>query len=191
MTHARGAAECAVHLLLRAPKDKVLKTPGGDGGFERVDAIAGCASAGQGGEQYHPGQAEANEMTTSLGSLDKLFYTDEEKAEDGRKERSEARGMIIHWMQATSGQNLARRLLALVITAVWLFMYISSAALDVAAVWLGGRADQLNTSSMLIGDRATEMNGAMMLILGFYFAAPHMGSIANKAMDRFSGKKKD
>ena len=41
MTYARGAAECAVSMLLRAPKDKVLKAPGGDGGFGYCGGVLG------------------------------------------------------------------------------------------------------------------------------------------------------
>jgi len=120
--------------------------------------------------------------------LDALIYTDEEKAGDARQERAAARGMLIAWMQSTQGQNLARRLLALVITAVWLFMYLFAAALNVAAIWATAAQEKIIESAALIGDRATEMNGAMMLILGFYFAAPHMGQIVNTAIERFKGK---
>ena len=45
--------------------------------------------------------------------LDKMFYTDEEKALDGAKDRSEARSMLIKWMESTQGSNLARRCIAL------------------------------------------------------------------------------
>ena len=38
-----------------------------------------------------------------------------------------------------------------------------------------------------MGGYAHEMNGAMMLILGFYFAAPYMGSIVEGAMKKFGG----
>jgi len=33
------------------------------------------------------------------------------------------------------------------------------------------------------------LNGAVMLILAFYFAAPHMGAMIGQAMDKFGGKK--
>ena len=40
-----------------------------------------------------------------------------------------------------------------------------------------------------VGGYADGMTGAMMLIIGFYFAAPHMGQFVNSAMDRFSKTK--
>ena len=121
--------------------------------------------------------------------LDKLYYSDEEKAEDGAKERAAARGMIVEWMSTTKGQNLARRLLAMIITCVWLLQYIASMGLDLAAVWIED-STKITESSMVIGQRAESMNGAMMLILAFYFAAPHMGKIVDGALTKFGGGNK-
>lgn len=118
--------------------------------------------------------------------LDALVYTDEEKASDATKERSEARLMVVKWMESTQGQNLARRLIALSITAVWLLMYLIKSAVAVVSVWVESPDMWLETAKV-VGDSAESMNGAMMLILAFYFAAPHMGDIARAAMNKFSG----
>ena len=48
---------------------------------------------------------------------------------------------------------------------------------------------KLIAASAVINESAQQMNGAVMLILGFYFAAPHMGDIAKVDMQRF-GKQK-
>ena len=128
-------------------------------------------------------------IDTVSSGIDALFYTDEERANDGAKERAQARQSLIKWLDATQGQNLARRILALVITGVWLLMYLAATILAVCALW-STHADQLKAGAKIIGERATEMNGAMMLILGFYFAAPHLGSIVNVAMKKFGGKSK-
>jgi len=89
----------------------------------------------------------------------------------------------------TKGQNIARRLLALVITGVWLTQYIASLLLDLAAVWIED-STRITESSLVIGQRAESMNGAMMLILAFYFAAPHMGKIVDGALNKFGGAAK-
>lgn len=124
--------------------------------------------------------------------LDKLVYTEEEKTDSAAQDRAEARGMVVEWMQATQGQNLARRLIALLITGIWVFMYLTTTALSFAAVWTDkAMTANLNTAAQIIGERAYEMNGAMMLILAFYFAAPHMGDIAQAAIARFSGESKN
>ncbi len=119
--------------------------------------------------------------------LDKLVYTKEEKAEDAAKDRASARAMVINWMESTKGQNLARRLIALCIVSVWLLQYLSCMALSVIGIWASS-PDKIITSAQVIGTFAERMNGAVMLILGFYFAAPYMGSIVKGAMDKF-GKK--
>ena len=118
--------------------------------------------------------------------LDALVYTDEEKANDAAAARTEARGMVIKWMEATQGQNLARRLLAVMITFIWLFMYVAAMVGSIIAVWVEN-TEGWHESAQIIGDYAEQMNGAMMLILAFYFAAPHMGSIVKGALDKFGG----
>lgn len=142
------------------------------------------------GKMFGTGDALNDIVDKAAAGIDKLTYTEEERAEAAAADRSEARGMVVQWMQASQGQNLARRLIALIVTAVWLFMYLITLALAVAAVFASGdTVETLNSAAQLIGERAYEMNGAMMLILGFYFAAPHMGDIARAAIDRFSANR--
>jgi len=117
--------------------------------------------------------------------LDALVYTDEEKAQDAAKDRAAARQMIIKWMETTKGQNLARRLIALSIVAVWLFQYLASTCLNVAAIWLSS-PEKLTESARIIGESAKNLNAPIMLILAFYFSAPYMGDIARGVMVKFS-----
>ena len=121
--------------------------------------------------------------------LDRFIYTKEEKAEDAAKAVTEGRNMIIRWMETTQGQNLARRIIALSITFVWLLMFIARMALPIAGIWLGA-PEKWDASAKVIGDNIEQMTGAVMLILGFYFASPYLGQITNVAMDKF-GKKKE
>lgn len=120
-------------------------------------------------------------------ALDKLAYTEEEKEQDAAKERSEARQLVVQWMGSTQGQNLARRMLALIVSLIWVTMYLISTLLDAVRPWVSDPdiSSRLQESASEIGDRAMQMNGAMMLILGFYFAAPHMGQIVSAALQRF------
>jgi hypothetical protein len=120
--------------------------------------------------------------------LDALVYTNEEKAVDAAKERSEARSMLVGWMEATQGQNLARRLISLAITGVWLFQYIvAQLAMSIAVFWTG-KASELNELAKLNMASADDMGSAVMLILAFYFAAPHMGDFAQAIVGRFKTK---
>jgi hypothetical protein len=122
--------------------------------------------------------------------LDALVYTDEEKAADAAADRSEARKMVVQWMAATQGQNLARRLIALSITGVWLSMYLLSVLCAMVAVFTNAdgvvTAEKINQVGTVAKGAAMDMNPAVMLILAFYFAAPHMGDIAKAVTGKFT-----
>lgn len=119
--------------------------------------------------------------------IDALVYTEEEKAADAAEERKRGRQMVVEWMANSSGQKLARRLIAVSITFVWLMQYIAAWALVVTAVFVDPEtADRLKEASAITQDHSDGMTGAIMLILSFYFAAPHMDKIVGPAMERFS-----
>ncbi|MCR9089871.1 MAG: hypothetical protein NXI11_00780 [Proteobacteria bacterium] len=145
--------------------------------------------AGFWGKLFGTDEALKGVVDGVTNGIDALVYTEEERANAAAESRAEARAMVVEWMRSTQGQNLARRLLALVVTAVWLAMYLIAACLNITAVWVGDAlSSRLTESAAIVGQRAHEMNGAMMLILGFYFAAPHMGELAAAAIGRFGGR---
>jgi hypothetical protein len=143
------------------------------------------------GKVFGTDKAIEKVIDTASTGIDKLFYTDEERAEDGRKERAEARSMIIEWMKNSQGQNLARRILAFMITGTWLFLYLFSAAIDAVSPWVNSESisTALISSGSAISARADQMGGAVTIIIGFYFAAPHLGTIIGPALNMFSKKK--
>lgn len=122
--------------------------------------------------------------------IDALVYTEEEKAVDAAKERSEARSMLVGWMEATQGQNLARRLISLAITGVWLLQYIIAQIASSIAIFWTSSAKDLNQLAKLQMESANDMSPAVMLILAFYFAAPHMGDFAKAVISGFERKTK-
>lgn len=125
-------------------------------------------------------------IDTVANGLDKLIYTDEERAEAAAQSRSEARTMFIEWVRNSQGQNIARRFLALVIAFTWLSQYFLAQIFSVMAVWSDPEmVPRLTQSAEVVSQNADAMTGAMMLILGFYFAAPQLGKIVDGAMSRF------
>jgi hypothetical protein len=140
------------------------------------------------GKLFGTDEAIKGAVSAVRDGLDALVYTDEEKSADAAKERSEARSMLVGWMEATQGQNLARRLISLAITGVWLMQYlVAQVALSIAIFW-PGRAKELNELANLNMKSAGDMGSAVMLILAFYFAAPHMGDFAQAVIGRWKGK---
>lgn len=139
------------------------------------------------GKIFGTDKAIASVIDNVSKGIDALVYTDEEKARDAAKDRAAARSMIISWMDSTKGQNLARRLIALCIVVVWLLQYLCGMILSVVGIWVSD-PEKILASAEVIGEFAERMNGAVMLILGFYFAAPYMGSIVQGAMAKFGGQ---
>lgn len=120
--------------------------------------------------------------------LDKLVYTNEERADAAAIDRAAARAMVVDWMTATNGQNLARRWIAFAITSMWLAQYAMANLFSVLAVFMQDtRANMFLGASTVMANYAVQMNGAVMLILAFYFAAPHMDKVVDVAMSRFAG----
>lgn len=120
---------------------------------------------------------------------DALWYTDEEKAQDKANRAQQIDTLLVNWMDTTKGQNIARRLLAVLITSVWLSLYVVGIILNLVSVWVN---DELRINMIvnanLLSDNADKMSGAVMLILAFYFAAPHMSKIVDGALSKFAGK---
>lgn len=94
----------------------------------------------------------------AVNGLDKMFFTDEEKSEASAKMAE----WYLRYLAATEPQNLARRLIALVIVILWALLII----LGVVAYWID------ETFSLFVFDvlRDIVMN-PFLTVLGFYFAA--------------------
>ena len=121
--------------------------------------------------------------------LDEAFYTKEEAAIDRAEARKQAQGLVVEWLQATTGSRLARRMIAVSITSTWLFLFLLSSAFSVIAVFLSQtKATVLIAATSALDIRIDQMTPAVMLILGFYFAAPYMGDIAKGALEKFGNK---
>lgn len=121
--------------------------------------------------------------------LDALWYTDEEKATDKAKDVTEARKVLLEWVKNSQGQNLSRRVLAFMITTSWLLFKLIGTCMSVASIWVGSEMKgDLNEAVELVNDFSSDMTPAVMLILGFYFAGPYMGKMAEGALKRFGDK---
>lgn len=116
-------------------------------------------------------------------ALDKLVYTSEEKADDEAKAVTQARSMVVDWMAQTKGQNIARRIIALGIVFTWLGSWILSLGLRVAYIWWP--SDELLETAKAVNESVGDMmHTGVTMILGFYFAAPHM----SKMVEAWAGK---
>lgn len=92
-----------------------------------------------------------------INTGDALFYTDEEKAEDSKIYRD----WYLKYLEATQPQNIARRLIALVVTGLWaLFVF-----LGVFAQAIG----QTETAEYIFKTVDETVNQPFSIIIAFYF----------------------
>lgn len=130
-------------------------------------------------------------VDSGISLIDKAFYTDEEKAEDKQRASDRKDQLIIDWIEASKGSNIARRFIAVLVTLLWVFLFVFGWAVSQYAIW----SEKLTIEKLKLIQEANapyleQATGAMMLVLGFYFAAPYMGDVAKVALNRFSGKAK-
>jgi len=138
------------------------------------------------GKMFGTDKAAASLIDNISSGLDKLHYGDQEKAENNAKSVTEARTMFIKWLESTKGQNIARRVIALVVTSMWALNVLLIQVLSVVSVWVDASEKCMESAEMLVKTGST-ITSAMMLVLAFYFAAPQMGKFADVALKKFSG----
>ena len=90
--------------------------------------------------------------------IDKMIFTKEEKAEAS----AQLAAWWLKYLAATQPQNLARRLIALVIVLLWALLVIAG-----VAVWKLDPA----FSAFIFSTLDNIVNAPFLMIMGFYFAA--------------------
>jgi len=94
-----------------------------------------------------------------LNGVDALVYTDEEKAVANQK----VLDFKLEWMKATQGQNIARRLIAVGVTALWVLcglIILASQALGFSEF-----------AKFVLTYLRDVVANPFMIVLTFYFAA--------------------
>jgi len=134
--------------------------------------------------------ASDNAVEQGLTLIDKAFYTGQEKAGDKQLAADKKDQLLINWLEASRGANVARRFIAFSVTILWMFFLIFSWGSSQFAIWSDTftkeKIEMMVKVNVPYLDQSTS---AMMLVMGFYFAAPFMGDIAKGAMARFGGRK--
>ena len=108
----------------------------------------------------------------AVSGLDKMFYTEEEKADSYR----DMREWWLRYLEASQPQNLSRRLLAFIVAAVWGGLVIGGAAVYHFSVEL---------SEYVFKVLEEHVTGPFMLVMGFYFGA----HVLRQVVGQVKGKK--
>lgn len=105
---------------------------------------------------------------TIAKGIDAMVFTDEEKSEH----KAKAMEWLGKYMEQTQGQNLARRMIAMVVTIQWAVM------LNVAVLLQLLEADKKSDYVFKVMDEC--VNEAFMLVMVFYFGARMLADTIGK-----------
>lgn len=122
--------------------------------------------------------------------VDKLYYSAEEKADDKAAAAKEANTAYIEWLKATSGSNLARRFIAVVVTLIWSSQYAFSMICSCIAPWVDvDTARALMETAATLQANGDQGNAAFMAVLGFYMLGSHAAPMFEAATKMFTKEK--
>ncbi|MCX2780413.1 hypothetical protein [Microbulbifer thermotolerans] len=122
-------------------------------------------------------------VDAAIKTGDALVFTEEERAEYNQR----VRDWLLKWQQATSGQNLARRLIAIAVTTVWLVESIVGLVLTVVAAFHPENS-ALSKSAAACWAAAQQMSLPAGVVLTFYFAPNKIGEAVQRYQDAKSKK---
>lgn len=123
-----------------------------------------------------------------VGGLDKMKFTQEERAEVNLQLGKS----VVNWVETSKGQNLSRRLIAVMVSAVWVLGVVLSLIFAVIIPFVSHEtAETFNIAlagiKSVFGDFG--VSGVFMMVVGFYFAAPHIDKFAGVALKKMSAAK--
>jgi len=101
----------------------------------------------------------------AVSGFDKLFFTKEEKAEAN----AQLGEWYLKYLSATQPQNIARRLIAMIIVLLWaLLVVLGIVCFAIESIWFEGDP----TIAIFIFETLNELvHQPFMMIMGFYFLA--------------------
>lgn len=144
--------------------------------FQFLGSLFGTSAAG---ERIVDGVANA---------ADKLFYTDEEKAEAAAAARTEGYQVYMKWLESTSGSRIARRLLALSVTGVWMLEHIASVGFHITAIFSDSPDNPIKAAEAL-STYANNNNSLVGVVLLFYFGGPAATDAARGLVEKWASRK--
>ena len=140
------------------------------------------------------GSTKAGEELVSgaVSAVDKIWYTEEEKAEDEAQARREISAVYMEWLKSTSGSRLARRGIAFIVVGVWAIEHIAGVALTTASNFANDlgviTATKLSDSGQYLTETAFENNTLVGVVLLFYFGGPVASDAVSGLVKKWVGK---
>ncbi|PNX50663.1 MAG: hypothetical protein BV456_05930 [Thermoplasmata archaeon M8B2D] len=123
------------------------------------------------GNMFGTAKASEKMLDGITNGVDKLFYTAEEKAEDGAKARTEGFAVYMKWLESTSGSRVARRVIAFMVTGIWVFEHLMSVLFGAIGIFVDDPTKYIEASKMF-AEHASSNNSLVGVVLLFYFGGP-------------------
>ncbi len=125
-----------------------------------------------------------------VSAADKLWYTDEEQADDKAKAKTEGFQVYKDWLQSTSGSRLARRVLALIVSGIWAIEHVFSVLFATVGAFASDPVfvTKLTVASKDLAVQASDNNALVGVVLLFYFGGPAAGDAAKGLITRWVTK---
>tara|TARA_B100001059_G_C17734553_1_gene528105 strand:+ start:368 stop:820 length:453 start_codon:yes stop_codon:yes gene_type:complete len=141
------------------------------------------------GKLFGTDKAASSLIDNISRGLDKLHYSEQEKAEDRAQAVKEGNQVYMEWLKSTSGSRLARRYIAIIVTTVWVLQYIVSLVLGASTPWISDQVtvEAIHATITSLKNNGSQMDGAAMLILGFYFLGNKADALFDAAVDKMKG----
>lgn len=132
-----------------------------------------------------------------VDGIDKLWYTDEEKAGDAAQAKREGMAVYMKWLESTSGSRIARRLLAVGAFSIWAVEHITAVVMRVLSNWFGDVTtlvdgttvivNKLSLSADYLTATALEMQTLVAVVFAFYFGGPVLVDASANMLKKWAG----
>jgi hypothetical protein len=129
--------------------------------------------------------------------IDKLWYTDEEKAGDAAQAKREGMAVYMKWLESTSGSRIARRLLAVGAFSIWAIEHITAVIMRVLSNWFGDATvlvdgvqttvNKLSLSADFLTATALDMQTLVAVVFAFYFGGPVLVDASANMLKKWAG----
>jgi len=123
------------------------------------------------GNMFGTKEAGAAVLNSVTNGVDKLWHTDQEKAEEAAKARTEGFAVYMEWLKSTSGSRIARRFIAFIVTGIWAIEHLTSVLFGLFGIFADDPKKFLEASDMF-ARHANENNALVGVVLLFYFGGP-------------------
>jgi hypothetical protein len=167
------------------------------GALQAIDKTRGVIMFGFIGKMFGSSAAGEKIIDGVTDGIDKLWYTDEEKAGDAAQAKREGMAVYMKWLESTSGSRIARRLLAVGAFSIWGVEHVTAVIMRVMSNWFGDVTTQVNGTTVIVNklslsadfltETALGMQTLVAVVFAFYFGGPVLVDASANMLKKWAG----